>query len=52
MKLILPLLAGLAPAQEIFNFDIKDNLLDEIEKRSVSVDQGGELTSDNCKNGM
>merc|ERR1712227_593638 len=50
MKLILPLLAGPAPAQEIFNFDIKDNLLDEIEKRSVSVDQGGDLTSDNCKN--
>ena len=52
MKLILPLLAGLAPALEpALEFNIKDDLLAEAEKRSVSVDQGGDLASENCNNG-
>ena len=53
MKLILPLLAGLVPAQELetLQFDIKDDLLAQAEKRSISVDKGGDLTSDNCNNG-
>ena len=45
-------MAGLAPALEpALEFNIKDDLLAEAEKRSVSVDQGGDLASENCNNG-